>query len=139
MGPPLRKEEFTSGGFLKRLMEGTMTVISAEHCCAVDVRDVAQAHILAVKKPEAANRRFVLCVSSPSFQEYAAPVVAKYRPLGWPITENLAASNPDEYITLYDNSASRELGVVYHDFSQTMIDMADKMVELGTIVKPASL
>ena len=92
-------------------MEGTMTTISAEHCCAVDVRDVAQAHLLAVKKPEAANRRYIVDLHSPSFQEYAAPVIAKYRPLGWPITENMAPANPDEYISLYDHSAATELGV----------------------------
>ena len=118
---------------MKRLMEGAMTTISSEHCCVVDVRDVAQAHLLGIKNPAAANRRFILCHSSPSFQVYAAPVAAKYRPLGWPITENLADSNPDEYVSLFDNTASRELGVVYTDFSKTMVDMADKMVELGTV------
>ena len=117
MGPPLRKEPATSTGWLKRLMEGGMDTISAEHCCAVDVRDTAMAHLLAIKKPEAANRRFILCHSSPSFQEYAGAVAAKYRPLGWPITENLAASNPDEYISLFDNAASRELGVEYTDWN----------------------
>ena len=121
---------------MKRLMEGAMDKISAEHCCVVDVRDVAQAHLLGIKNPAAANRRFLLVHSSPSFQEYAGPVAEKYRPLGWPITTNLAESNPDEYISLFDNSASKELGVVYTDFSKTMVDMADKMVELGSVVKP---
>ena len=138
MGPPLRKENFTSGGWMKRLMEGGMATISAEHCCAVDVRDVAQAHLLGVKNAAAANRRFILCHSSPSFQDYAGPVAAKYRPLGWPISENLAAANPDEYISLFDNTASKELGVVYTDFAKTMVDMADAMVALGTVVKSAA-
>ena len=40
MGPPLRKEEFYSGNWMKRLMEGTTTEISSEHMCGVDVRDV---------------------------------------------------------------------------------------------------
>jgi dihydroflavonol-4-reductase len=136
MGPPIRKESFTSGGWLKRLMEGVNQSISAEHCCAVDVRDTATAHLLAIKNPAAANRRFILCHSSPSFQEYAGAVAAKYRPLGWPITENLAESNPDEYISLFDNSASKELGVVYTDWNKTMVDMADAMVALGSVVKP---
>ena len=90
MGPPLRKEPFTSGGWMKRLMEGDMDIISADHCCAVDVRDVGFAHLQAVKIAEAANRRFILVHSSPSFQEYALPVVEKYYPLGWPITLNRA-------------------------------------------------
>ena len=44
-------------------------------------------------------------------------MIAKYRPLGWPITENMGEANPDEYISLFDNSASKELGVVYTDFA----------------------
>ena len=52
---------------MQRLMNGTMTSISAEKCCVVDVRDVAQAHLLGIKNPAAANRRFILCHSSPSF------------------------------------------------------------------------
>lgn len=99
---------------------------------------MASGHLLAIKNPAAANKRYILCHSSPSFQEYAGPVAAKYRPLGWPITENLGASNPDEYISLFDNSASRELGVVYTDWSQTMVDMADAMVALGSVTKPAA-
>lgn len=138
MGPPNRKEDFTSGGWMKHLMQGGMQEISADHMCVVDVRDVAVAHLLAITNPAAANRRFILCHSSPSFQEFAAPVADKYRPMGWPITENLAASNPDETITLFDNSASRELGVVYTDFSKTMVDMADAMVALGTVVMPSN-
>ena len=120
---------------MERLMEGTMTTISSEHMCAVDVRDTALAHLLAIKNPAAANRRFILCHSSPSFQEFAAPVAAKYRPLGWPISENLAPANPDEYISLFDRSASEGLGIVYTDFAKTMVDMADKMVALGTVSK----
>ena len=94
-------------------MEGGTESISSEHICLVDVRDTAQAHLLAIKNPAAANRRFIVCHSSPSFQEMYCPVADKYRPLGWPITENLAAPNPDEYISLFDNSAARELGVVF--------------------------
>ena len=137
MGPPLRKENFTSGGWCKHLMTGGMTEISADHHCAVDVRDTARAHLQAIKVAEAANRRFILCHSSPSFQEYAQPIVDKYQPLGWPITSNKADPNPEEYISLFDNTASREvLGIEYTDWSKTMVDMADKMVELGSVVKP---
>ena len=85
--------------------------------CGVDVRDTAPAHLLGIKNPAAANRRFILCHSSPSFQEFAAPVIAKYKPLGWPITENMGEAKPDEYVSLFNNAASRELGVEYTDWS----------------------
>jgi len=141
MGPPLRKEFFTSGDFMAKVMEGKMETVSGDHLGAVDVRDVAFAHLQAIKVPEAANRRFILSHFSPSFQEYAKPVIDKYVPLGWPCSTNFAAANPDEYIHLFDNTASREvLGVPYIEWSKTVVDMADKMVELGTVSKtPAAV
>ena len=50
----------------------------------------------------------------------------------------MAEVNPEEEISLFDNAASRELGVVYTDFAKTMVDMADAMVAMGSIVKPAA-
>ena len=136
MGPPLRKEQFTSGDWCKSLMEGKMDPIASLRKCVCDVRDVARAHLLAIKNPIAANRRFIICHSSPSFQEFAAPIAAKYRPLGWPISENMAPVNPADPIVLFNNAASLELGVEYTDFTKTMVDMADTMVALGTVTKP---
>ena len=89
LGPPLRKEDFTSGSWMKSLMQGSLEQITSEHMPIVDVRDVAQAHLLAITNAAAANRRFILCESSRSGLEIVAPIAAKYHPLGWPITENL--------------------------------------------------
>merc|ERR1712079_601546 len=102
---------------IKGLMEGKMASIMSMHSSVVDVRDTATAHILAIKNPIAANRRFILCQSTQSFQDVVAPIIAKYRPLGWPITENMADPNPNEDIARFDNSASLELGVVYRDIN----------------------
>ena len=60
MGPPIGKAAKMSESFVERLMMGDMHEISADHCCAVDVRDVAQAHLAAIKEESAANRRFIL-------------------------------------------------------------------------------
>ena len=119
-------------------MMGKMEKVSSDHTCVVDVRDVAFAHLAGVKVAAAAGKRFILCHSSPSFHEYAAPVIAKYAPLGYPICQTLADVDPEEKFSLFNNTASREvLGVPYIDFSKTMVDMADKMVELGTVTKDA--
>ena len=102
----------------------------------VDVRDVAQAHYLGIKNAAAANKRYILVNDNMPFKEYAAPITAKYRPLGWPITEVIDEPNPEEYVSLYDNKASKELGVKYTEFTKTFVEMADKMVENGSITKP---
>ena len=117
-------------------MQGEMECISSAHCAGVDVRDVAQAHLLAVKKPEAMNKRYIISHPSLSFRQYADPVAEKYRPLGWPITERYQEEIPNEKITRFNNAASLELGVTYTDWNKTMVDMADKMVELGMVTKP---
>ena len=103
------------------------------------MRDVAFAHIQAIKVPAAANRRFVIAHSSPKWAEYARPVIAKYAPLGWPICQIFAAEDPEKKTTMFDNTASREvLGVQYRDFPTTMVEMADSMVALGTIKMPVA-
>ena len=125
-----------STGFMKKMLEGKTEKISMDHCCLVDVRDVATAHLLCVKNDAAANRRFILSNGSPSFQEFFGPVSAKYSKLGWPITTTNADVNPDEYISLFRNEASKSIGVVYTPVEKTALDMADMMIKLGSAVKP---
>ena len=86
MGPPLRKESATSTDFVKMIMLGMMPAISSNHLCSVDVRDVAQAHLLAIKNPKAANRRFILAQGCPKYHDYGRPIIEKYTPMGWPCT-----------------------------------------------------
>ena len=99
MGPPLRKEYTASMGFIMRLMKGEMAEIKDDGVGAVDVRDVAFAHVQAVKKPEAANRRFILINYGAKFIEFAQPIIDKYVPLGYNVTTTKAAPNPNCYIT----------------------------------------
>ena len=77
-----------------------------------------------------------MCHSSPSFMRFADPVEEKYRPLGWPITERYQEEIPNEKIARFNNAVSLELGVTYTDWNKTMVDMADKLVELAMVTKP---
>uniref|UniRef100_A0A7S3HY17 3-beta hydroxysteroid dehydrogenase/isomerase domain-containing protein n=1 Tax=Favella ehrenbergii TaxID=182087 RepID=A0A7S3HY17_9SPIT len=137
MGPPLRTEHTASVGFIKRLINGEMAEIKDDGCGVVDVRDVAYAHLAAIQKPAAAGHRFILVNFGAKFIEFAQPIIDKYVPLGWNVSQTKGVPNPDAIITQFDNTASREvLGVQYRDFTQTMVDMADKCVELGIVTKP---
>ena len=107
MGPPIRKEKTMSHGWITRCMSGAMTSISGSCCCVVDVRDVAFAHLQAIKVEAAANQRFLLVHSSPSFHKYAEAIQKKYIPLGWPIPTKKMKKEVGSYTSLYDNSASR--------------------------------
>ena len=50
----------------------------------------------------------------------------------------MQAADPNEWVPIFDTTASLELGVTYTDFNKTMIDMADKVIELGIATKPAT-
>ena len=86
----------------------------------------------------AANKRFILINYMAKYSEFATPIIEKYAPLGWPVCQNFAPDDPNVNITQFNNAASRrDLGIEYRDFSQTMVEMADSMVALGCVVKPA--
>ena len=61
--------------------------------------------------------------------------MTKYKQLGWPVTEEKSPDDPN--FIAFDNSASKRLGVVYTDLGKSVVEMADKMVELGMVSKPA--
>jgi len=60
VGPSLRLEPSTSIDFCKYALEGKMPAIPHNIFPTVDVRDVAVAHLRAIKLTEAAGHRFVL-------------------------------------------------------------------------------
>jgi len=59
MGPALKVESSVSIDFCRGLITGKLPAIPHGSFPMVDVRDCAQAHLLALKVPEAANRRFL--------------------------------------------------------------------------------
>ncbi len=139
MGPPLTPASGTSTGFVQGVLSGGMAEIPGQHVPCCDVREVAKAHVLATKNKKAAGKRFmVVNEKTPSFHEYAAPLIAKYKPLGYPITDVMGEIDPEKYVPQFDNSAVKGLGIKMRPFDETMVDMAEKMIELGMVQKPAA-
>ena len=92
-----------------------------------------------MKVKEAAGKRFLLVESSPWFKDVAKPLQDKFIPLGWPVTQKIAPDNPDAYISVFDNAQSKKiLKIKYTSLDKTVVDMADKMIEVGMITKPES-
>ena len=63
-----------------------MTVIPHMNLPIVDVRECAEAHLQAIKVPEAANQRFINACEEAWFSDLIAILANKYGPEGWPIT-----------------------------------------------------
>jgi len=118
MGPPLLPCAGTSVGLVQGLMTGGMKEIPTNHVPSCDVRQVANAHVMAIKNKAAAGKRYMIVQGNPSIAEYAEPICKKYRGEGWPITESVQAVDESEFVPKFDNSASKQLGIKkYNDFN----------------------
>lgn len=60
MGPAFVGAGFSSGEIIIKTMEGQYPGVPRLMVGLVDVREVAEAHLQAILKPEAANKRFIL-------------------------------------------------------------------------------
>jgi len=140
LGPALKTESSFSIDFCKGILSG-MPMIPNRNMPIVDVRDCAQAHLLAVKVPAAANHRFLNTNESAWMRDLVAPIAARFGPEGWPVPtlEAPAPEGFDGYVSRMDNTRSREiLGLQYRPLAETMVDMAANMIELGVVTKPAT-
>jgi len=59
IGPTKINTGFSSGEVMRKMLMGKLPVVSIKMPC-VTVDECAQAHVLAIKNPKAANNRFIL-------------------------------------------------------------------------------
>ena len=112
MGPAAQTLEFASGGIMRDMMASSGTV-GRTKMGMVDVRDVAKAHLLAIKNDAAKNQRFLLVSRSAWRSEMATCLAGEFNPQGWNIgTEESTDDTPFSYEV--NNTKSREvLGLDY--------------------------
>jgi len=128
----------------------------------VDVRDLAEAHVNAIKIPEAANQRFLLTVENGvPIEQFAAVLYNKYGPNGnkeFPKAKNpknklpkwvlncLACCNSQvsyamelwDFNIKFDNSSTKNvLKINFRDTDQAILDCAESLKEYG-LVTPAT-
>ncbi|PIQ49322.1 MAG: nucleoside-diphosphate sugar epimerase [Cytophagales bacterium CG12_big_fil_rev_8_21_14_0_65_40_12] len=71
LGPVLEKDFGTSANIVLKIMDGSTPAIPRIGFDMVDARSVAELHVLAMEKPEAANQRFIGSSGYYSFKEVA--------------------------------------------------------------------
>jgi len=84
MGPANQTLDFASGGIIRYMMASSGPV-GRMKMGMVDVRDVAKAHLLAIKVDAAKNRRFLLVSRAAWHKEMAECLAAEFNPKGWNI------------------------------------------------------
>lgn len=104
----------------------------------VDVRDVAKAHVQAIKVDEAKNKRFLLVSRCAWRREMAECLAAEFNPKGFNInTTEKTDDKVFEYEVRTDQSQN-VLGINYIPIEQSWIDMANSLIASGFIQAPAA-
>jgi nucleoside-diphosphate-sugar epimerase len=142
MGPTLVYNDFSSASLMKSLAMGFIPAMPKVKFGLVDVRDVAQGHLRAIKVPEARNLRIILTLKTQSFKDIST-ILKKQLGDGYPIkTEEMGACPPGNarFEALWDwdfevdNSKSKEiLGITYHNIEDTLREMTEGMIENGCL------
>lgn len=74
LGPPLDGKYGSSIGVIRRVLRGRDPMVPRISFGVVDVRDVAEMHLRALERPDAAGQRFIACAGTMWFAEIAAAV-----------------------------------------------------------------
>lgn len=100
----------------------------------VDVRDVAAAHVQAMERSEAANKRFFVTAGYFSNKEIAQAVSKNFPEYKDQLPAESKWDNggmPDEYYG-FDNSRSKEiLGIQYLPFDQCVVETIKSLQNVG--------
>eukprot|EP00271_Cylindrocystis_brebissonii_P021069 TRINITY_DN7359_c0_g1_i1.p1 TRINITY_DN7359_c0_g1~~TRINITY_DN7359_c0_g1_i1.p1 ORF type:complete len:331 (-),score=66.62 TRINITY_DN7359_c0_g1_i1:1010-2002(-) len=103
----------------------------------VHVEDVAEAHVLAMEKPEAKGRH--LCVASYVHYKELTVWLRHIDPTA-PITDKCAKADDEELVMtpLVDNSKLRSLGVQFRNIEDILRDAVTSLKEKGFVPKSSS-
>lgn len=133
MGPSLCSGDGTSEGWLVQVLNGSKTEIPVGGTAFVDVRDCALAHLLAVQRPEAANKRFILNFGRALYRDVYGWLVP-FNDRGAKVPTTMAVGDEPTEFDLLSNRQSREvLGITYTPIQQTFVDMAESLLVAGKV------
>jgi len=143
LGPPLTsRADAVSIQIVKEMLEGTAKAAGgagASSSGAVDLRDTARAHVNAIENPNAKGR-YILSSERGIPRIQYAEVLRKHFP-DWPLPDKtngeLKYGGGNVTNGKYSNEKARkELGITFTPLETSLVDMANKLIQLGIIVKP---
>ena len=125
-GPAITPGHTPPRTFLESMKNKEVIKLSEDNIGFVDVRDVAQAHIQAIKIAAAKNRRFIVSANNNKFKSTMELFFPHEKKIRRPITEEKAELiNPK---VLVNNHASRNvLKMFYKPLNETYMDMIDSL------------
>ena len=134
----------------KNLLLGIMPMLPKLKISFVDIRNVSQAHLEAVLRDEADNKRFILCAETRDFIDFARPLEKKFgkdypikaREMPKIIPMIMRFWNPQMALVYKGwgkgcecsgNRAKEIMGIDYIGVEKSMMDMGESLIATGCI------
>jgi len=151
LGPTFSKYISTSGDVVSRALKDDIPGIARLEFSYVDVRDVALAHLNALKREETNGKRYILSAECVWFEEIMEILRKEFTPQGYTIVSRKVGYCPMKFISFFDcqiklllpfvgreckvdNSRSKnELGIEYTPIAKTIIDSGYSFIERGVV------
>lgn len=95
----------------------------------IDVRDLAEAHVQALLRPEAGGKRFIPASLEPFSYEYAADIMkSEFEWANSSVTSNYeSGEKPRASYGVDGETVTRALGVNYRTFQETVVDFVGQV------------
>jgi len=150
LGPTLSPSDGETHRFIKSILMRDKPFTISTELPAVDVRDVARAHRLALEVPEASGERILLTGGSLNYRELSTKFAEEFNPLGYRVATfnvpkpllrlaSLFSSEAREALALiqenkqnYNTHKAHEvLGIEFHDVYDAAIEHAHACIRLS--------
>jgi len=134
---------------ITRLLNNDMPGLAQTHFQIVDVRDVANAHVIAITNPNAPGNRYCCYNSSLWMKDIADILDKEFKPKGRTIPTTTIPNGIVWVVSFWDKGAEhiyprlgieiyinnekikRDFGIKFHDAKESILDMANSIIELG--------
>jgi len=129
-----------------------MPGLAATHFQVVDVRDVANAHVIALTNPNAPGNRYCCYQGSGLWmKEFAELLDKEFKPKGYKIPTSLVPNAVVWVVSFWDTGAEniyprlgkeilgsnekikRDFGMDFHDCRESVIEMAKTIIEFDAL------
>lgn len=136
MGPTLIPGGFTSAGYVENFFNGSQKELWPEATTFVDVRDVSKMHFEALRRPEAANQRFIAFSERLFEKEVGDLLHAEFGPKGYTIPTKEMEGEREKNTKISNEKARKVLGIEFISAKDAVIAMANSLIEHGVIKRP---
>lgn len=151
-GPILVKSPFATQDMMSQIMTGKIPFFPDNYIGFVDVRNVAEAHLIALKKSPP-NERYILCENTYHFSHIGDVLYKEFKPLGYKVTPgskrlshcmakmfgccSKEMTQPllqwGKRVHARNDKSIKNLGIKYRNIDETIVEMGYSLIENGYV------